>query len=117
MVLLITLAYESKYQCHLLQMTSAGTDDDKVQDTAMDAFDILESCGFRKPIPTLTHRNVPLLIESVALHTTVYQRKAELDQIVKGLEDAGVLEMIRRCPDIFRPLFVKSDASLCRCVQ
>lgn len=78
----------------------------------MDALDVLESCGYRKPIATLTHKDVPLLIESVALHTTVYQRKAELDQIVKGLEDAGVLDMIRRCPDIFRPLFVKSTASL-----
>ena len=60
------------------------------------------------PLPT----RMSLYLLSVALHTAVYQRKAELDQIVKGLEDASVLDMIRRCPDIFRPLFVKSTASL-----
>ena len=81
----------------------------------MDAFDILESCGFRKPIATLTHNDIPLIVECVALHTTIYQRKAELDQIIKGLQDAGVLDIIRKCPDLFRPLFVKGTTSLTAC--
>ena len=78
----------------------------------MDAFDLLESCGFRKPIATLTHRDVPLLIESVVLHVTLYHRKAELDEMIKGLQDAGVLDAIRNYPALFKPLFVKTTSPL-----
>ena len=78
----------------------------------MEAYDVLESCGNQKPIAKLTHTDVPFVIVCVALHTTVFQRNAELDQIVKGLKDAGVLDMIRTCPDLFRRLFVKSTTTL-----
>lgn len=32
--------------------------------------------------------------------------------MVKGLADAGVLAMIQKLPDLFRPLFVYSHAAL-----
>ena len=78
----------------------------------MDMLDLLKSCGFRKPIVTLTHKNVPLLIESVVMHVTLHHRKAELDEMIKGLQDAGILDAIRNYPDLFQPLFVKTTSPL-----
>ena len=79
----------------------------------MEAFDVIQMCGFRKPIYTLTHTDVPQLIESLVMHTCSYERKAELDQIILGLKDAGILEMIRQHPTFFQPLFLKSTTKLC----
>ena len=76
-----------------------GDDVHQLRSAAMEAFDV---CGFRKPIYTLTHT------ESLVMHTCIYERKAELDQIILGLKDAGVLEMIRQHPTFFQPLFLKS---------
>ena len=55
----------------------------------MESCDMLITCGFTKPVATLTYCDVPSLIESVALHTTILAVKAELDQIILGLEDSG----------------------------
>ena len=35
-----------------------------------------------------------------------------MDEIIKGLADAGVLEMLQMYPDLFRPLFVHSQDPL-----
>ena len=67
----------------------------------MDMLDLLKSCGFRKPIATLTHKDVPLLIESVVMHVTLYHRKAELAEMIKELQDAGILDTIHNYPDLF----------------
>lgn len=40
------------------------------------------------------------------------QVKAELDQIKEGLSDAGVLEMMTKHPDLFKPLFVHMEDPL-----
>ena len=48
---------------------------------------LLITCGFTKPVATLARCDVPSLIESVALHTTILAIKAELEQMILGLED------------------------------
>ena len=68
--------------------------------------DLLVSCGFTKPLATLTKRDVPRLMEAVSLHTTVLVVKGELDQLILGLEDSGVLHALRTYSDMLRPLFV-----------
>ena len=40
------------------------------------------------------------------------QVKEELDEIKLGLSDAGVLEMMTKHPDLFKPLFVHSEDPL-----
>lgn len=98
---------------HMLQeITAAGADDAKLREVAMTSCDVLLSCGFTKPIPALTHRDVPRIIECVCLHSALLQVKAELDEIAKGIADAGVLEMLQKHPDFFRPLFVYSPDPL-----
>lgn len=96
-----------------MQITSVDNDESQIRDAAMEAFDVLQSCGFRKPICSLTRTDVPQLIECVIMHVCIYERKAELDQMVLGLQDAGVLEMIRKHPALFQPLFVMGTSKLC----
>lgn len=43
-----------------LQLTSAGADDVTLREVALNACDILLSCGFTKPIATLKHQDVSL---------------------------------------------------------
>ena len=78
----------------------------------MAAFDMLLSCGFTKPIAKLTLRDVPQLVECVALHTTILSVKAELDHIMQGLGDAGVLDSLQKYPHLFRTLFVQDSQPL-----
>lgn len=49
--------------------------------------------GFTKPIHSLKHTDVTQLIERLVMHTCIYERKAELDQLILGLKEAGVLDM------------------------
>ena len=45
-------------------------------------------------------------MKSTALHATLLKVKAELDQFMTGLQEAGVLHAIQAYPNHFRPLFV-----------
>ena len=67
----------------------------------MEVFDVIQSCGFTKPIFSFTHTDVPQLIECLVMHSCIYERKAELDQLIAGLKEAMVLEMIRQYPTLF----------------
>lgn len=108
----------------LIQIVSVSDDNDKLREVAVKHCDVLLLCGFTKPLATLKQQDVPLIIESVSLHTTILQVslcnefnyniiicskmqvKAELDEIKKGLADSGVLEFIQKYPEFFRCLFV-----------
>jgi len=70
----------------------------------MEACDLLVTCGYTRPIPQLSYRDVPHLIECVTLHSTILVVKAELDDLIKGLEDAGVLQTMRSLPKLFKYL-------------
>lgn len=89
----------------MLQVTAAESNT-AVREAAMGALDMFIACGFTLPIPTMTLRDVPLLIECVTLHATILIVKAELDQIIEGLTKAGVLETIRGYPQLFQKMFV-----------
>ena len=78
----------------------------------MEACDMLLSCGFNKPIPLLTPRDVPKMVECVCLHSTILVIKAELDHILQGLNDVGVLESLRASPGLFKSLFVYEPHAL-----
>jgi hypothetical protein len=78
----------------------------------MESSDILSSCGFNRPTAKLELRDVPQLIECVTLHSTLLIVKAELDDIIAGLSDAGVIEALRRSPNLFKSLFVHEDKFL-----
>lgn len=75
----------------------------------MDACDVLLDCGFTKPLPQLKLGDVPQLVKSAALHATILKIKSELDQFMKGVNEAGCLHAIQEYPYLFHTLFVASD--------
>ena len=98
---------------HFPAQLISAEDDSQLRDIAMDVFDSLLACGFRKPIALLTRSDIPEIIECVVMHTCIYERKAELDEMTLGLEDAGVLEMMHTYPSCFQPLFVEGSCKMC----
>lgn len=44
--------------------------------------------------------------------STVLRIKAELDQLMLGLNEAGLLHVLQKYPDLFRPMFVYYEKSL-----
>ena len=101
------------YSPHFPAQLISAEDDSQLRDIALDSFDGLLTCGFRKPIALLTRSDIPEIIECVVMHTCIYERKAELDEMILGLEDAGVLEMMHTYPSYFQPLFVEGSCKLC----
>ncbi|CAI8002291.1 hypothetical protein GBAR_LOCUS3366 [Geodia barretti] len=51
-------------------------------------------------------------IPDIEIDIVLDEVKAELDEIKLGLSDAGVLEMMTKHPDLFKPLFVHSEDPL-----
>lgn len=60
-------------------------------------------------IMQLTCNDVPHVIKCACMDSVVLKIKSELDQVVNGLEAAGVLRAIRRYPDLFKPLFLAGE--------
>ena len=97
---------------YMNQITAVGSDIPKLRECALDACDMLTACGFTKPIATLVEDDVCQLIKCVTLHSTIFQIKAELDQFIQGLSDAGVLEMLQNHAHLLQSFFVYSPQLL-----
>ena len=91
---------------------SEAKEDKEAQEIALNACDILVECGYTKPLCTLKLNDVSQLIKNATLHSAILKIKSELDQFVDGIDEAGVLDSIRKYPDLFRPLFVSSGTTL-----
>ena len=48
------------------------------------------------------------LIQTVTLHHVLLRSKAEMDQFCEGLQALGVLNAVRKYPDLMRPFFTNS---------
>ena len=101
---------------HILYLQMSGTCDiEELRTVALDSADTLIDSGCSVPIARLTPNDVPKVIETVALHSVLLIVKAELDQMMDGLQVSGVLHKIQVHPDFFRPLFLHmSTQSHCR---
>jgi len=75
----------------------------------MNACDLFLDCGVGKPLMSMTRKDVPQLVKIAALHSCIMKVKAELDQFVAGLKEAQVLDVIRKYPSFFHPMFVASQ--------
>ena len=90
---------------------SEAKEDQEAQKIALNACDVLLECGFTKPLCTLKLNDVSPLIKNFALHSTILKIKSELDPFVDEINAAGVLQSIRKYPELFRPLFVSSETT------
>ena len=70
---------------------------------------ILLETGYHKPLSTLTVTDVPMLCNALRSHHGIIKVKAELDQFCEGLETLGVLQSVKKHPNLMRPLFVASS--------
>ena len=75
----------------------------------MDACDVLVENGCCRNLVGLEKVDVPHLVETASLGCTILKIKAELDQFIFGLDEAGVLHTIQKYPDLFKSMFVASD--------
>ncbi len=87
-------------------------DDAALNTLVMSISDSLIDCGTTKPLSQLTVADVPRLIQSIALHSSILSVKAEIDQFVAGLQASGVGDEIRQNPDAWRPMFVSTSPPL-----
>lgn len=91
---------------------SNATDEKEARATAIESCNILLECGLTKPLATLKMEDIPQIVKSASLHSTILRIKSELDQFISGLESAGLLPAIRKYPDLFSPMFEYQGATL-----
>ena len=63
-------------------------------------------CGVPQPSSVLKISDQDMIISSIAKHFAVHRCKTELDQLLKGLENLGVLELVRANTKMMREIFL-----------
>ena len=74
-------------------------------DTALDA-------GFCKPLNSLKLNDKEEFIHAICLHHTILKTKAELDQMIEGLKNVGVLDYIQKYPILMEPFFTSNEKDI-----
>ena len=77
---------------------------------ASNEYDFRYDAGVAQPCHAMSLADRDTIVQSLATHYTIIQGKAELDQIVEGLDTLHVLELIRSNPRAMRPLFVHAES-------
>ena len=70
--------------------------------------DSIFQMGYSKPLSTLTVTDRWDLISTLTLYHITIKVKSSMDQFINGLQDAQVLSYIRKEPETWKPLFVRS---------
>lgn len=68
-------------------------------------YDFRFECGVGQPITTITINHRDEIVDALAMHS-IFSIKAELDQMISGLNDYGMGELAQNNPEMFRQLFV-----------
>jgi len=76
-----------------------------------EASELLMGMGFRKPISKLKMDDKAMIKNNLIDYYCLLKVKAEMDQFAEGLQDLGLLDMMRRQPALFKNLFVASTAA------
>ncbi len=61
--------------------------------------------GYTKPLVTAKVSDIPEIKRVVALHYTLLEAIAELDQFKKGLQSLGVLDIVSKNHEMMAPFF------------
>ena len=69
-------------------------------------------CGVTKPSVAYHITDKPKILHLFCLHFLILQRKAEIDQLMEGLNDLGFLQFLKRHPDAARALLVSGSQKL-----
>ncbi|XP_019856540.1 PREDICTED: uncharacterized protein LOC105314041 isoform X2 [Amphimedon queenslandica] len=96
----------------LLNKLSLASDDTSLRTLAMDNCDNLLSCGYLKPIHTITCKDLSTLVAAVSFHCVISSVKAELDDIRDGLAKVNILYAMEAFPQSLELYFVKKSTPL-----
>ena len=94
----------------LYQLLDPGDAD--IQEIAMEFCDVLVDNGCFACLTKLKKSEVSQLVKTASVSCAILNIKAELDQFMIGLNEAGVLHVIQKYPDLFCPMLVKSEEQL-----
>jgi hypothetical protein len=75
-------------------------------------FEFRFDCGVSIPISRVTSDNLEVIVNSLCLHYTLIKIKAELDQIVKGLEAFQLHNLVNRAPLALKKAFLHEEYRL-----
>lgn len=75
------------------------------KELVMEKMDILNECGFGKPVARLKLQDKPDLIMAVTLHQAVLRSLAEMTQFREGLSALGVRQALEKRPQLFAPYY------------
>ena len=77
-------------------------------DTVLDA-------RFSKPLNSLKLNDKEEFIHAICLHHTIIKTKAELDQMIEGLKNVGVLDYIQKYLILMEPFFTSNEKDSYKC--
>ena len=93
-------------------MEDAENDDDvKVIFNVDEAAELLFATGFRKAVCSLGLQHVSLIKSSLIDYHCLLKVKAEMDQFLEGLSLFGMLDAIRKKPEVMKPLFMAQTSN------
>lgn len=78
----------------------------------MEHTETLYDSGFTKPFTTLSLSDKSDIVRSLIMHQTIFKCKAEIDQFMEGLHQAGVLDTIRMYPATLSSFYTNNIAKL-----
>lgn len=94
------------YEAHdLLLKLKDMCDESMLHQTLLDASDVVVSSGYTKPLVSAKLSDIAEISKTIALHYSLLQSLAEIDQLKKGLESLGVLELMKNNSDLLAPFF------------
>ena len=84
---------------------------EQIQVLSMDAIEVLSYCGFNKSPTTLTLEDRSTLVHRITMYYTILRSKAELDQLLNGLQTLGVPDDMKSHPISLELLFTAPSHS------
>lgn len=77
-----------------------------------EACDLVSETGSRRSLATIDMTDREELIDSLTQYHLLVKVKCSVDQFIRGLENVGILSLIRSNPEVWKPLFVYTGAHL-----
>ncbi|XP_065908980.1 G2/M phase-specific E3 ubiquitin-protein ligase-like [Dysidea avara] len=96
---------DPKMKSKLTELLNAPDEDSFITLLDSDDYDFRYDCGVRQPTTMMTINDRDDIVSALAMQT-VFSIKAEMDQMIAGLNDYGLGELARNNSEVLRQLFV-----------
>ena len=82
-------------------------DNGSLRTIAMENCALFVDSGYSRALYLVTTDDKIDMVQTVTLHHVLLRSLAEVDQFAKGLQELGVLDAIRKYPEVMKPFFTK----------